>query len=207
MSEKYKKNIEKLSDMVNDNHQGKIQVGHIPENVHEGRKVGDKWTDSDGNEWEQKDGYRTKITHVKRGIADQCSDCETLILKPWDKDSYKWNKRCYYCQIDFEAQYPRKIIGHKESILREYSGEDGAKKWNKLSKKKKQKIMDKALDPRDKYVIERLETYFKGLKEDQNIFEEETKEGNKKIFDKSVANALANAEIDTTNVKLSNNTK
>ena len=26
------------------------------------------------------------------------------ITNPWDKDIYKWNGRCYYCQIDFEAE-------------------------------------------------------------------------------------------------------
>ena len=38
----------------------------------------------------------------------------------------------------------------------------------------------------------------------KKIPEEQNKE---KVFDKSVANALANSEIDTTNVKLKNNTK
>lgn len=39
-----------------------IQVGYngeVEEKI--SRKVGDKWTDSDGNEWEQKEGYSIKL--------------------------------------------------------------------------------------------------------------------------------------------------
>ena len=35
------------------------------------------------------------------------------------------------------------------TILREFASEDGAKKWEKLSKKKKQEILDNALDSYD----------------------------------------------------------
>ena len=32
----------------------------------------------------------------------KCSDCDSFIIKPWDKDVYKADGRCYYCQIEFE---------------------------------------------------------------------------------------------------------
>ena len=95
------KNLRKVQDMLDGNYKTKIQVGAIPDNVHEGRKVGDKWTDSDGVEWEQKQGYRSKVSKMAPvGLGDNCSneDCKILIVKPWDKDSYRWNKR--YKQTD-----------------------------------------------------------------------------------------------------------
>ena len=51
---------------------------------------------------------------------------------------------------------------------------------------------------------ERFEKYIDGWKKDEKIWKKELDE--EKVFDKSVANALANSEIDTTNVKLKNNT-
>ena len=103
MSDRYRKNIEKVSSMVDDKHERKIQSGYMP--TEETHKVGDTWTDSDGKKWEQKNGYRVNITKLaKAGVADNCSDCGKFISKKWDKDVYFWNGRCYYCQIDFEAE-------------------------------------------------------------------------------------------------------
>ena len=52
-----------------------------------------------------------------------------------------------------------------------------------------------------------MENYVAGFKKEEEIWKKETEEGNEKLFDKSVANALANAEIDTTTVQLKKNTK
>ena len=103
MSKKHSKNLQKVQDMLDGKGTGKIQSGYMP--TEETHKVGDIWTDSDGKKWEQKDGYRVNLTKLaSAGIAEQCSDCEKYITKKWDKDIYKWNGRCYYCQIDFEAE-------------------------------------------------------------------------------------------------------
>ena len=101
---KQSKNIQKVQDMLDDKLERKIQVGYsTAEEIH---KVGDRWFDSDDREWEQKDGFRVNHTKMaNRGIADhRCSDCEKYIIKPWDKEIFKFNDRCYYCQIDFEAE-------------------------------------------------------------------------------------------------------
>jgi hypothetical protein len=99
------KNLQKVQDMLDGNYKNKIQVGAIPDNVHANRKIGDKWTDSDGVEWEQKDGYRSKVSKLlNRGIFDRiCKDCKSGITKPWDKDVHKADGRCYHCQIDYEV--------------------------------------------------------------------------------------------------------
>ena len=101
---KHSKNLQKVQDMLDGKHERKIISGYMP--TEETRKVGDRWFDSDGKEWEQKNGYRVNITKLAdRGIEDhQCSDCEKFIVTPWDKEIFKFNNRCYHCQIDFEAK-------------------------------------------------------------------------------------------------------
>ena len=79
---KHSKNLQKVQDMLDGSYGGKIQVGYST--AEETHKVGDTWIDSDGKEWEQKEGFR--INHTKladRGIADhRCSECEKYIIKP-----------------------------------------------------------------------------------------------------------------------------
>ena len=79
--------------MLDGNFKHKTQVGmHISEDVHRDRKIGERWFDSDGKEWEQKQGYRSSIKNTPEvGLGDNCSneDCGKLILKKWDKDTYK----------------------------------------------------------------------------------------------------------------------
>ena len=180
MSKKLEKNLGKVQDMLDGNYNNKIQVGmHTPENVHANRKIGERWFDSDGVEWEQKQGYRSKITKLAAvGLGDQCTDCEKLIIKKWDKDVYKWNKRCYYCQIDYEAQFSRNIQGNDK---------------------------DTGLDKHTKYVIERSETYVEGWMKENKIFEKERDE--EKMFDDSVANAMANSNLEMSIDKNKNMTK
>ena len=97
------KNTQRVQDMLDGNYKGKIQVGY--DKVEQKRKIGERWTDSDGKEWEQKNGYIASIKKTPNaGLGDQCSDCKSLIVKPWDKEIFKFNDRCYYCQIEFEAE-------------------------------------------------------------------------------------------------------
>ena len=96
------KNLQKVQDMLDGNHKNKIQVGYSSQE--EKKEVGDKWTDSDGNEWEQKDGYRTKNTREGQHHSwdNKCSGCKKLIVKKWDKDTHKADGRCYHCQLNYE---------------------------------------------------------------------------------------------------------
>ena len=94
------KNLQRVQDMVDGNYKSKIQVGYGDQEI-EHREVGDIWTDSDGDKWEQKKGYKMKISRTPgRGIADKCNTCESFILRSWDKDTYKADGRCYHCQLD-----------------------------------------------------------------------------------------------------------
>ena len=106
MSKRKSKNLQRVQDMLDGTHSGKIQVGYST--VEETHKVGDTWTDSDGVQWEQKNGYRSKISNVNKGIADECSDCNKWITKGKDRDTYNRMGRCFYCQINFEVDLKNK---------------------------------------------------------------------------------------------------
>jgi len=97
------KNLQKVQDMLDGKGTGKIQVGQYTGDD-ERREIGDKWIDSDGNEWEQKEGYRTKNTREGQHHSwdNKCSGCKKLIVKKWDKDVYNADGRCYHCQLNYE---------------------------------------------------------------------------------------------------------
>ena len=156
------KNIQKVQDMVDGNYKSKIQVGYNTSD--ERREVGDKWIDSDGNHWEQKEGYRTKNTNNVRHHSwdEKCSDCEKLIIKKWDKDTHKADGRCYYCQIDFEAELKSKPV-----------------RWFAYRRLKELINNESIRNDIEKYVFEMHEF-----------------RKNERIFDKSVANAMANDNVE-----------
>ena len=157
------KNLQKVQDMLDGNYKNKIQSGYT--HVEEHRKVGDKWTDSDGNQWEQKKGYQSKVNKLPNmGIADNCSECETYIIKPWDKDTHKADGRCYHCQLNYELdlQFDKPIRWFAYRRLKDLQ-----------NMKSLQKEMIQWVDELDKMK-------------------------NEKVFDKKVANALANGEVELT---------
>ena len=108
-TEKHEKNLAKVQSMLDGNYGGKIQVGYST--VEPTRQVGDKWTDSEGYEWEQKDGYKLKKSNTPAVgmFPHKCKDCGT------NCDTDKRNKatflrmdRCYYCQLNFEVDLKAK---------------------------------------------------------------------------------------------------
>ena len=165
------KNLQKVQDMLDGNYKNKIQVGVGDQEVEQIRNVGDKWTDSDGNEWEQKEGYRTKNTNNVRHHSwdKKCSGCEKLILKDWDKDTYKADGRCYHCQLNYELDLKF------DSPLRLFA-------YRRLKD------------------IQNMESLEKEMEQWVDEFE---KIRNEKVFDMSVANAMAN---DNVSMEIKNNT-
>ena len=160
---KQSKNLQKVQDMLDGRGTGKIQVGYST--VEETRNVGDRWFDSEGREWEQKNGYRTNVTKLaKKGIGDNCSDCEKFIIKPWDRDVYKADGRCYHCQMNYEIDL------NSSAPIR----------WFAYRRLKDFKNMES---------IER---------DMEQWFEEKEKRLQKNPFDMTVANALANSNVEMT---------
>jgi hypothetical protein len=160
------KNLRKVQDMLDGNYKNKIQVGYSK--TEQKRKVGDKWTDSDGVEWEQKEGYIYKVpTMPSVGIfSHQCKDCKKncspKTAKPWDRDCWKADGRCYYCQIDYEAEL-------------------------KTGKPIRWFAYRRLKDLRNMISIE---------KDMEQWIDELEKQKNEKVFDNKVANALANGEVE-----------
>ena len=160
------KNIQRVQDMLDGNYKSKIQVGYSK--TEETRKVGDKWTDSDGVEWEQKEGYIYKIpTMPSVGMfSHQCKDCgkncSPKTGKPWDRDTFKADGRCYHCQLNYELDLKF------ESKLRWFA-------YRRLKELQNMKSIEKEME---------------------QWVDEYEKIKNEKVFDTKVANALANGEVE-----------
>ena len=123
-------NIEKIQKMVKGIYDRKIQVGYIGKAI---RKEGEEWEDHNGRKWKIENSKRKQITKVPPRGFDKCQDCEKLILKDIDQNTYNRMQRCYHCQLEFEADLSRKgewqnwMIEMEEkrweSVLAEYESE------------------------------------------------------------------------------------
>tara|TARA_R100000742_G_C4264578_1_gene82502 strand:+ start:703 stop:1164 length:462 start_codon:yes stop_codon:yes gene_type:complete len=125
-------NIEKIKKMVKGIYNRPIQTGYEGKTL-QMRKEGEEWTDARGRSWVMTGGKRKQITKVPPRGFDKCNDCEKLILKTIDQQTYDRMGRCKYCQIDFEMKLKRegkwedwvKDMETKrwESVLAEYESE------------------------------------------------------------------------------------
>ena len=138
--------------MVSGNYRERVSIGYEGKTTNQ-RKEGEEWTDARGRSWTIKDGKRKQITKVPPRGFDKCngwegSDCEKLILKTIDQETYNRMGRCRICQLEFEADLHRKGKWNEwvaemekkrwESILAEYEQEMGERKESlalKLDKK------------------------------------------------------------------------
>tara|TARA_B100000287_G_scaffold186043_1_gene175920 strand:- start:265 stop:831 length:567 start_codon:yes stop_codon:yes gene_type:complete len=175
-SKKYEKNLQKVQSYLDGDYKRKIQVGDASVgNVdsNDGHKVGDKWTDSDGYEWVQHNGYREKLRTLPNvGLFSKvCKDCESPCTKSYDVDTYKRMSRCYNCQVKFELDL--------QYLPENRIGENGNKWqfWVKLQALMKWETIDKEVEA---YMEQKFE-------EDKKLYKDE-----------SVANAIANANITDT---------
>ena len=100
-------NIEKIQKMVKGIYNRPIQKGYEGKTVQQ-RKEGQEWTDARGRSWKIEDGKRKQITKIPPRGFDKCNDCEKLILKTLDQDTYNRMQRCYHCQLYFESELKRK---------------------------------------------------------------------------------------------------
>ena len=165
------KNIQKVQDMLDGNFKHKTQVGYTPTDKQ--RKVGDKWTDSDGVEWEQKEGYRSKIFVLPNVgmFSKQCKTCKkNCSIEKRHKHTWIRYNRCYHCQMNFEIDLQTSRIGNSSNkwVF-----------WVRLQQLNNMETIEKEM-------IQWLEE------------NEKYKNLEDKPFDESVANALANHNVDST---------
>ena len=127
------RNIEKVKKLIAGvGGQGTPRIGYTPKSVSM-RKEGEEWTDARGRSWKIEDGKRKQITKIPPRGFDKCDDCEKLLLKTIDQQTYDRMGRCKYCQIDFEMKLKKegkwmdwvKDMEKKrwESVLAEYEAE------------------------------------------------------------------------------------
>ena len=161
------KNLQKVQDMLDGKGTGKIVSGYSTAKEH--RKVGEKWTDSDGYEWEQKDGFQVKSGGSMPSVGmfnHQCKDCgkncSPKMAKPWDRDTFKADGRCYHCQLNYELD-----LSFDKPI-----------RWFAYRRMK------------DLINMEAIE------KDMEQWVDEITEQKKQNPFDETIANALANGEVD-----------
>ena len=165
---KQSKNLAKVQSMLDGTYGGKIQVGAGSVGRGEHRKVGDKWTDSEGYKWEQKEGFQVKSGGSMPAVGmfnHQCKDCgkncSPKMSKPWDRDCFKADGRCYHCQTNYELDLKF------DKPIRWFA-------YRRLKDFKNMKSIEKDME---------------------QWVEEFTKMRNEKVFDESVANAMANENV------------
>ena len=165
---KQSKNLAKVQSMLDGTYGGKIQSGYSP--TEEVRNVGDKWVDSEGYEWEQKEGFRVKnsVMPAVGMFNHQCKDCgkncSPKMAKPWDRDCFKADGRCYYCQMEYEIDLKA----------------DKPIRWFAYRRLKDLRNMEALENDMIQWVDEMEKTQ------------------QKNPFDETVANALANGEVEMT---------
>lgn len=108
-------NVQDVKKLLAGEHdsQNRVQVGYVGEKSEdiETRKVGDKWFDSDGNEWEQKNGYKVKLgkqwqqeLHEYLTQFKNCpkETCTCSMPKRLDEKMRMIHGMCFDCVIDME---------------------------------------------------------------------------------------------------------
>lgn len=106
--------INDVQDLLNGKHESQtnIQVGYsgeVQEHIH--RNLGERWFDEDGNEWEQKEGYRIKLgkewqqeLHSYLNKFQNCpkETCTCQIPKNIDEKMRKIHGMCFDCVVTME---------------------------------------------------------------------------------------------------------
>ena len=137
--------------MVKGIYNGNIQVGYEGKPLQQ-RKEGEEWTDARGRSWKIEDGKRKQITKIPPRGFDKCDDCDKMILKNIDQQTYDRMGRCKYCQIDFEMKLK------KEGKWMDWVKDMETKRWESVlaEYKAEMKLLDNSKGAFDKTVANAL---------------------------------------------------
>ena len=102
-----KKDVERLRNLVKGKHGSKITQGVGYTKKQEFHEEGDIW-EEDGRKWTIKDGLKQNITKMDKAkkyglLPIFCPCCEKPMNYHQDKKFYFLYKRCFNCQVRFEA--------------------------------------------------------------------------------------------------------
>ena len=146
------KNLQQVSEMLKGTYGRKIVVGDA--SVGRGdthREVGEKWTDSEGYEWEQKQGYRMKISKTPSigMFPHQCKDCKKNCTTSFDKETPIDNK-CSLKKIKKAdiINIGNSFLGSQQQLPPIYSAIkiDGEKLYNKARRGEYIKAMPRQIE-------------------------------------------------------------
>jgi hypothetical protein len=108
-------NIKAITQMISGTHksQNKTTVGY--KSKEDVKNVGDKWIDSNGVEWEQKDGYRVSSSKILDAMREAlksyllpktCPKCNNDIKdNKYNKKMWRIHKMCFDCVIEMEHEH------------------------------------------------------------------------------------------------------
>jgi hypothetical protein len=143
-------NIEKIQKMVKGVYKRPIQIGYESKTDLQ-RKEGEEWEDHNGRKWKIENGKRKQITKVPPRGFDKCNDCEKLILKDIDQNTYNRMQRCYHCQLEFEADL------HQKGEWQNWVKNQEEKRWETVLKEYESEMeLNKDTNPFDKSVANAL---------------------------------------------------
>ena len=133
-------------------------VGYTGKTIHM-RKEGEIWEEASGRKFTKVDGKRQQITKVPPKGFDKCDDCEKLILKTIDQQTYNRFKKCKYCQIDFEMKLK------KEDKWEDWVKEMEKQRWEAVLAEYEAEMeqMKEADGPFDKTVANAIGNHEQGL--------------------------------------------
>ena len=121
------KNIERVQSMRDGTYKQKIQTGYKGKYLDQ-RKEGEEWIDGNGKKWKIIKGKRKQITIMPDRGFDKCKDCEKLILKKRDQETWNRFNKCFYCQLNFECELK------EQGKWKEWVIEQEKERWKKISK-------------------------------------------------------------------------
>jgi len=103
-------------------------IGYTGKTIHM-RKEGEIWEEASGRKFTKVDGKRQQITKIPPKGFDKCDDCEKLILKTIDQQTYNRFKKCKYCQIDFEMKLKREDKINETTKWKDWVKKQEEKRW------------------------------------------------------------------------------
>lgn len=115
----------------------KDTFGWVPDTNNEKRNIGERWVDSDGKEWEQKEGYRSTVSqfddlrqYLQKLTTCSSDNCETKKYSKADKKLIVKTGYCIVCldkierELKLDGTYPfyedYKITLNKLGFIRDF---------------------------------------------------------------------------------------
>jgi transcription elongation factor Elf1 len=112
------RDIERMRNLMKGKHGDKTVVGIGYTKQEEFHKEGDVW-EEDGRKWTIKNGIKQNLTKLDKAKQELhlplfCLHCNNLMKPHLDKRFWIMYKRCFNCQVDFEAEI------RKQGLWEEY---------------------------------------------------------------------------------------